>query len=76
MKRAVNPCPLHKLPQLFNSPAREQWTDSTGEAWTLVSRILADLGLTREEAYDELMRAKDKELVKIMCARASLVKTG
>jgi hypothetical protein len=44
----------------------EQGTDSTGEAWTLVSRIMADLGLTREEVYTELMRAKDKGLVKII----------
>ncbi len=44
----------------------EQWTDSTGEAWTLVSRIMADLDLTREEVYTELMRAKDKGLVKII----------
>ena len=44
----------------------EQMTDSTREAWTLVSRIMADLDLTREEVYTELMRAKDKGLVKII----------
>ena len=44
----------------------EQRTDSTGEAWTLVSRIMADLDLTREEVYTELMRAMDEGLVKII----------
>ena len=38
--------------------------DSTGEAWTLVSRIMEDLALTREEVYTELMRGKNEGLVK------------
>ncbi len=42
----------------------ELGTDSTGEAWTLVSRIMEDLALTREEVYTELMRAKNEGLVK------------
>jgi hypothetical protein len=38
--------------------------DSSGEAWTLVSRIMAELDLTREEVYTETMRAKDDGLVR------------
>jgi len=42
----------------------ELGTDSTGEAWTLVSRIMEDLAITREEVYKELMKAKNEGLVK------------
>ena len=44
----------------------EQETDSTGEAWTLVSRITADLAITREEVYTELMKAEDEGLIKVI----------
>lgn len=44
----------------------EQRTDSTGEAWTLVSKIMADLDFTREDVYTELMKANDEDLVKIL----------
>jgi len=44
----------------------ERGIDSTGEAWTLVSRIMEDLALTREEVYTELMRAKNEGLVKMI----------
>jgi len=44
----------------------DQETDSTREAWTLISRIMADLDLTREEVYTKLMRAEDKGLVKMI----------
>ncbi len=37
--------------------------DSTGEAWTLISRIMEDLALTREEVYAELMKAKNEGLI-------------
>ena len=45
---------------------REQETDSTGEAWTLISRITADLALTREEVYAELMKVEDEGLTKVI----------
>ena len=45
---------------------REQEKDSTGEAWTLISRIMVDLGLTREEVYTKLLRAEDEGLVKMI----------
>ena len=44
----------------------EQETDSTGEAWTLISRITADLAFTREEVYPELMKAEDKGLIEMI----------
>ena len=44
----------------------EQETDSTGEAWTLVSRIAADLAFTREEVYAELMKVGDEGLLKVI----------
>jgi len=44
----------------------ELGTDSTGEAWALVSRIMEDLALTREEVYFQLMKAKNEDLVMII----------
>ena len=44
----------------------EQETDSTGEVWTLVSRITADLSFTREEVYAELMEVEDEGLIEMI----------
>ena len=44
----------------------EQETDSTGEAWTLISRITADLAFTREEVYTELMKVEDEGLIMVI----------
>ena len=44
----------------------EQETDSTGEAWTLISRITTDLAFTREEVYAELMKVEDEGLIKVI----------
>ena len=38
MKRTVNPCPLHKLPQLFNPPARAVVEDA------LLELVYEDVG--------------------------------
>jgi len=40
--------------------------DSSGESWVLVSRIMVDLSLTREEVYTELMKVKERDLVRII----------
>ena len=44
----------------------EQETDSTGEAWTLISRITTDLAFTREEVYTELMKVEDEGQIKMI----------
>ena len=44
----------------------EQETDSTGEAWTLISRITADLVFTRDEVYAELMKVEDEGLIMVI----------
>jgi DNA-binding PadR family transcriptional regulator len=44
----------------------EQETDSTEEAWTLISRITADLAFTREEVYTELMKLEDEGVIEMI----------
>ena len=38
----------------------------TGEAWVLITRVMEDLDLTREEVYPHIMKADDEGLVKII----------
>ena len=41
-------------------------SNCTGEAWVLVTRVMEDLDLTREEVYHHIMKADDEGLVKII----------
>jgi len=40
--------------------------DPTGETWTTISRMMADLDLSAEETYNKVMNAQKEGLVHIM----------
>jgi len=40
--------------------------DSTGQGWVLVTKIMEDLDLTREEVYIHIMKAGNEGLINII----------
>jgi hypothetical protein len=40
--------------------------DKVGESWTLITYIMNDLGLSREEIYEKVMEAREEGFVQIV----------